>query len=76
MVEVLSGNWAEFRECFNRLTEEEKNVMLEHFEALDENYCDVLFGEDSNAEDVSRYVLSRSDNAQEKFCEAMDEALD
>ena len=58
------------------MAEDEQTSMLEYFEALDENYCDVLFGDDSNAEDVSRYVLSRSDEAQEKFCQAMDEALD
>ena len=46
------NNWDQFRESFNEMSEDEQNSLLEHFESLDENYSDVLFGDNSNAEDV------------------------
>ena len=76
MVEMLSNNWDQFRESFDAMPEDEQESMMEFFESLDENYSDVLFGEDSSAEDMARYILSREDEKQEKFCQAMDEALD
>ena len=58
------------------MSEDEQTSILEHFQALDENLGDVLFGEESAAEDVKRCVLSRPDAEQEAFINAMDEALD
>ena len=58
------------------MSEEEQSSLLEHFESVDENLGDVLFGDESTAEDVKRYVLSRPDAEQEAFIDAMDEALD
>ena len=76
MCDVLSNHWSDFRECFEQMSEDDQNDMISHFESLDENYGDILFGDDSSAEDMTRYVLSRNDESQQKFVSAMDEALD
>ena len=68
VVEMLSNNWDQFRESFDEMAEDEQNAMMEFFESLDENYSDILFGEDSSAEDMVRYILSREDEKQERFC--------
>ena len=59
--EMLSENWQQFRDKYNALVQEEQDEMLEHFEGIMDNLGDILFGEDSNDEDVKRFVLSQSD---------------
>jgi hypothetical protein len=76
MVEMLANNWEQFRGYFDALSEDEQTSILDHFEALDEDLVDVLFYEESKAEDVKRYVLSRPDAEQEAFIDAMDKALE
>ena len=65
MCEMLSNHWIDFRESFEQMSEDDQNDLISHFESLDENYGDILFGEDSSAEDMTRYVLSRTDESQE-----------
>ena len=49
--------------------------MLEHFEGVIENLGDILFGDDSNEEDVRRFVMARPDEEQDAFAKAMAENL-
>ena len=49
--------------------------MLEHFEGVIENLGDILFGEDSNEEDLRRFVMARPDEEQDAFAKAMAENL-
>ena len=62
---MLINHWSDFRESFDQMSEDDQNELISHFESLDENYGDILFGEDSSAEDMARYILSRNDEAQE-----------
>ena len=59
--DMLSENWSQFREQFLALGPEDQDEMLEHFESVIENLGDILFGEDSNEEDLRRFVMARSD---------------
>ena len=65
MIDMLINHWSDFRESFDQMSEDDQNELISHFESLDENYGDILFGEDSSAEDMARYILSRNDEAQE-----------
>ena len=49
--------------------------MLEHFDSILENLGDILFGEDSNDEDMQKFVLSSSDEEQNAFAKAVEECL-
>ena len=73
--EMLSENWQQFRDKYNALAQEEQDEMLEHFEGIMDNLGDILFGEDSNDEDVKRFVLSQSDDKQDAFAKAVEESL-
>ena len=73
--EMLSENWQQFREKYNSLEQEEQDEMLEHFDSILENLGDILFGEDSNDEDMQKFVLSSSDEEQNAFAKAVEECL-
>ena len=49
--------------------------MLEHFEGVIENLGDILFGDDSNEEDLRRFVMAQPDVEQDAFAKAMAENL-
>ena len=49
--------------------------MLEHFEGVIENLGDILFGDDSNEEDLRRFVMAQPDSEQDAFAKAMAENL-
>ena len=49
--------------------------MLEHFEGVIENLGDILFGDDSNEEDMRRFVMAQPDSEQDAFAKAMAENL-
>ena len=58
------------------MTDDEQEDILSYFESIDENYSDILFGENSEPEDVQRYVMSRTEPAQIQFIGAMHNVLD
>ena len=61
VIEMLTQNWTQFRDNFNSLEKEERDELFGHFEAFMENLGDILFGPDSNAEDMERFVHARQD---------------
>ena len=58
------------------MTEDEQEDILLYFESIDENYSDILFGENSEPEDVYRYIMSRTEAAQTQFVDAMHDVMD
>ena len=73
--DMLSENWDQFREQYLALDPQDQDDMLEHFEGVIENLGDILFGEDSNEEDLRRFVMARPDEEQDAFAKAMAENL-
>ena len=65
VIEMLAQNWHQFRDNYNSLEQEEQDGLLRHFESLIENLGDILFGEDSNAEDMEKFVKNRTDAEQD-----------
>ena len=76
IIEVLTEYWDEFQGGFKAMTEDEQEDILSYFESIDENYSDILFGENSEPEDVQRYVMAREEAAQALFVGAMHDVLD
>ena len=76
IIEVLTEYWDEFQGGFKAMNEDEQEEILLYFESIDENYSDILFGENSEPEDVKRYVMARTDAAQTQFVLAMHDVLD
>ena len=63
IIEVLTEYWDEFQGSYKAMNEDEQEEILQYFESIDENYADVLFGENAEPQDVYRYVMSRPETA-------------
>ena len=75
LVDTLSEHWEAFREKFVGMPEDEQEEMKDHFNGQMENSGDLLFGEDSTADDLEPYIAALDDEAQTKFVETVNEAM-
>ena len=76
IIEVLTEYWYDFQGGFKAMTEDEQEDIFWYFESIDENYPDILFGENSEPVDVNRYIMSRTEDAQTQFVDAMHDVMD
>ena len=76
LVDLIAEYFTEFQESFNSFNEDDQEDILVYFEQYDENYSDIFFGDNSEKEDIQRYMYSRTDAKQEEWLKVMQEALD
>ena len=75
LVDTLSEHWDAVRDRFNAMPEDEQEELKDHFNGEMENSGDLLFGEDSTADDLEPYIAALDDEAQTKFVETVNEAM-
>ena len=76
MVDLIVEYFKEFQDSFNSFNEDDQEDILVYFEQYDENYSDIFFGDNSEKEDIQRYMFSRTDAKQEEWLVVMQGALD
>ena len=75
MIDMLSENWEQIQEAFKGKSEDEQEQLLAHFESINEDLGDCLFGDSASAEDVKKFVEGKSDAQQDTIAEAIQAAL-
>ena len=75
LIDMLSENWAQIQDVFKNKSEEEQGILLEHFESINEDLGDCLFGEDASAEDVKKFIHGKPDAEQEQISASIQDAL-
>ena len=75
LIEMLNENWDQVQELFNNKTEEQQEELLAHFESVNADLGDCLFGESASAEDVSKFINGKPDAEQDAIAAAINETL-
>ena len=75
LVDTLSEHWDAVRDRFNAMPADEQEELKDHFNGEMENSGDLLFGEDSTADDLEPYIAALDDENQTKFVETVNEAM-
>ena len=75
LVDMLSENWEQYQEAFKGRSEAEQEELLSHFESINEDLGDCLFGEDASAEDVKKFIQGKPDAEQETISASIQDAL-
>ena len=75
LIEMLNENWDQVQDLFNNKTEEQQEELLAHFESVNVDLGDCLFGESASAEDVSKFINGKPDEEQDAIAAAINEAL-
>ena len=52
LVNMLTENWEQLQDAFNGKSEEEQEALMTHFESINEDLGDCLFGSSANPEDI------------------------
>ena len=76
LIDMLSENWAQIQDVFKTKSEEEQGILLEHFESINEDLGDCLFGDSASAEDVKKFVDGKPEAEQTRIAESILEALE
>merc|ERR1712117_305934 len=76
LIEMLNENWDQVQEHFNKKTEEQQEELLAHFESVDVDLGDCLFGDSASPEDVAKFINGKPDDEQNAISDAISEALD
>ena len=72
---MLSENWQQVQDLFNSKSEEQQEELLAHFESVNPDLGDCLFGEEASAEDVSKFINGKPDEEQDAIAAAINDAL-
>ena len=75
LVDTLSEHWDAVREKFNAMPDDEQEEMKDYFNGEMENSGDLLFGEDSTADDLEPYIAAIDDESQTSFVAMVGEAM-
>ena len=75
LIDMLSENWQQVQDLFNNKSEEQQEELLAHFESVNPDLGDCLFGEEASAEDVSKFINGKPDAEQDAIAEAINDAL-
>ena len=76
LIDMLSENWAQIQDVFKTKSEEEQGILLEHFESINEDLGDCLFGDSASAEDVKKFIDGKPEAEQTRIAESILEALE
>ena len=75
LIDLLSENWQQIQDAFKAKSDDEQEALLEHFESINEDLGDCLFGEEASAEDVSKFINGKPDEEQDAIAQAINDAL-
>ena len=75
LIDMLSENWQQVQDLFNSKNEEQQEELLAHFESVNPDLGDCLFGEEASAEDVSKFINGKPDEEQDVIAAAINDAL-
>ena len=75
LVDTLSEYWDDMREKFNAMPADEQEELKDYFNGEMENSGDLLYGEDSTADDLEPYITALDDELQKKFVATVNEAM-
>ena len=75
LIDMLSENWQQVQDLFNNKSEEQQEELLAHFESVNPDLGDCLFGEEASAEDVSKFINGKPDEEQDVIAAAINDAL-
>ena len=76
MIEILIDEWDQVQEQFKNKQEDEQEQLLLFLESVNEDLPDCLFGDNSAAEDVQKFVNGKKDEEQDVIAKAIFEILD
>ena len=65
LIDLLSENWQQIQDAFKAKTEDEQEALLAHFESINEDLGDCLFGDSASAEDVKKFVEGKPEAQQD-----------
>ena len=75
LIEMLNENWDQVQGLFNNKNEQQQEELLAHFESVNVDLGDCLFGESASAEDVSKFINGKPDEEQDMIAAAINDAL-
>ena len=75
LIDMLSENWQQVQDLFNSKNEEQQMELLDHFESVNPNLGDYLFGEEASAEDVSMFIKGKPDEERDVIAAVINDAL-
>ena len=65
LIDLLSENWQQIQDSFKAKSEDEQEALLAHFESINEDLGDCLFGDSASAEDVKKFVEGKPEAQQD-----------
>ena len=76
LIDMLSENWEQYQDAFKGKSEAEQEELLAHFESINEDLGDCLFGDSASAEDVKKFVDGKPEAECDRIAKAITEALE
>ena len=76
LIDMLAENWQQIQDAFQAKSADEQEALLAHFESINEDLGDCLFGDSATAEDVRKFVDGKSEAEQNALAENIQAALD
>ena len=75
IVEALQENWTHVKEKYRSMKADEQEELMDHFNSAIDNLGDILFGEDSEADELKTLVDALSDEKCKEFVTAVKEGM-
>ena len=76
VLECVGENWEQIQDMFRAQSEDEQELMIEHFESQFKNSGDAMFGSESTVEQITTFVNNLDDAKKGEFVIAFNEAFD
>ena len=73
LVDTLKENWDQMRKAYNEKDDAEREEMLDYFNSALDNFGEILFGADSESDELADFVNALADEKCDKFVATVNE---